>query len=167
MLEKLALIQLCEAYNYYSCAQTETDSRIKQIWEQFAKMEITHFSICNDLLQKYEKRDMREVMQTDVVEPLIVFESNKDYVNRIVEKQIDLMPHNMIFERLSDLPDDWATFGYQRAVNAGGVPSEIVVHTVQQVGGDMAKLDQAENIRRVKQEMSRRARIELAAAPPR
>ncbi|HZD43616.1 MAG TPA: hypothetical protein VE134_06105, partial [Methanomicrobiales archaeon] len=43
MLEKAALIQLCEAYNYYSCAQTEPDSRIRGIWEDFAKMEITHF----------------------------------------------------------------------------------------------------------------------------
>lgn len=167
MLEKMALIQLSEAYNYFSCAETETEPRIKRIWELFAKMEITHFSICNDLLQKYEKRDMREVMQTDVIEPLIVFESNKDYVNRIVEKQTDLMPHNMIFERLSDLPDDWATFGYQRVVNGGGVPSEDVVYTVQQVGGEMAKLDQAGSIRRVKQEMARRAQIELAAASSR
>jgi hypothetical protein len=29
MLEKSALMQLCEAYIYFSCAQTETDPRIK------------------------------------------------------------------------------------------------------------------------------------------
>jgi len=38
MLEKSALMQLCEAYLYFSCAQTETDSRIRTITETFAKM---------------------------------------------------------------------------------------------------------------------------------
>ncbi len=164
MLEKMALIQLCEAYNYHSCAQTESDPRIRSIWEDFMKMEITHFNICNDLLQKYEKRDMREIMQADVVEPLIVFEPNRDYVNRVLEEQIDLAPQNMEFVRLRDLPDDWATFGYQQAVNAGGVPSEEVVGMV---GGAMAERDQAEIIRRVKQEMAQRVQKVLAAPPAR
>jgi len=55
MLEKLTLMQLCEAYLYFSCAQTETDSRIKSIWEDFMKMEITHFEACAHLLRKIRR----------------------------------------------------------------------------------------------------------------
>jgi hypothetical protein len=37
MLEKLTLIQLCEAYIYFSCTQTVSDPGIKSIWENFTK----------------------------------------------------------------------------------------------------------------------------------
>ena len=84
MLEKAALMQLCEAYIYFSCAQTETDPRIKAIWENFAKMEISHFESCAHLLEKYEGRDISEVVKADVIEPLVVFEPNKEYVNKVI-----------------------------------------------------------------------------------
>ena len=121
MLEKMAMIELNEAYNYFSCAETESDSRIRSIWEMFARMEITHFAMCAELIRKHEGRDIRDIMKADVIEPLIVFESNKDYVNRVIDEQLDLSPHNMEFVRLRDLPDDWASFAYQRVMNAKGV----------------------------------------------
>ncbi len=167
MLEKAAMLQLHEAYNYFSCAQTEQDPRIRSIWDNFARMEITHFNMCADLIQKYEKRDIRDIVQADVIDPLIVFEPNKDYVNRVVETQIELMPYNMEFVRLADLPDDWATFMYQRTVNESGVPSEDVVKTL---GSGLAEKDSAEIYQRVKREMadrierSMRGRMAPAAA---
>jgi rubrerythrin len=164
MLEKMAMIELNEAYNYYSCAETESDSRIRSIWEMFARMEITHFAMCAELIRKHEGRDIRDIMKADVIEPLIVFESNKDYVNRVIDEQLDLSPHNMEFVRLRDLPDDWASFAYQRVMNAKGVPSEEVVGKAVR---DLAERDQAENIRRVKQEMARRVEKGMAAVPAR
>lgn len=65
-------MQLCEAYIYFSCAQTETDSRIKSIWENFTKMEISHFEACARLLEKYEGRDIRDVVKAGVIKPLVV-----------------------------------------------------------------------------------------------
>jgi len=164
MLEKMAMLELNEAYNYYSCAQTESDPRIRGVWEMFAKMEITHFTECARLIKKIEGRDIRDIMQADVIEPLIVFESNKDYVNSVIENQLDLAPYNMEFVRMHDLPDNWASFGYQRVMNAKGVPSEEVVG---KAGQDLARRDQAENIKRVKQEMARRVEKGIAAAPAR
>ena len=40
--EKAALKQVNEAYNYFSCWQTETDPRLKGLWEQFYRMELEH-----------------------------------------------------------------------------------------------------------------------------
>lgn len=126
-LEKMALTQLNEAYNYYSCAQTEPDPRIKSIWEQFCADEVTHFMICNGLIQQFEGRDLREVLGSDKIEPLIVFEPNIDYVNEILEKQVDLQPLNMQFVSYKELPENWPSYAYRDTVNAGGVPSELVV----------------------------------------
>lgn len=126
-LERMAMIQLHEAYNYYSCAQTEPAQRFKDIWMMLCEHEIEHFMICNGLLQQYENRDIRDIMKTDTIEPLIVFEQNKDYVNHIVDTQVDLQPINMEFRPESEMPDDWASFSYREKVNDGGAPSELVV----------------------------------------
>jgi rubrerythrin len=126
-LEKMAMIQLNEAYNYFSCAQTETDDRIKSIWERFCEDEIQHFMICAGLIQEFEGRDIMDVLKTDAIAPLIVFQPNKDYVNRVLEEQVDLQAHNVEFVRMQDLPDNWLSFAYQEKVNSGGVPSEQVV----------------------------------------
>jgi rubrerythrin len=164
MLEKMALLELNEAYLYHSCAQTESDPRIKGIWEMFTKMEITHFSECARLLKQHEGRDIRDIMQTDIIEPPVVFESNKDYVNSVIDTQLDLAPYNTEFMRVRDLPDNWASFGYLRVMNAKGVPSEEVVG---KAGPDLAERDRAENIRRVKQEMARRVEKSMATVPAR
>jgi rubrerythrin len=103
MLEHAALVQLNEAYNYYSCMQTERDPRIRGIWEQLFSDEVTHTQMVNDLLHKYEGRDLKDIIRTDVIEPLIVFEQNKDYVNMILDTQVDLQPYNMRFVKMRDL----------------------------------------------------------------
>ena len=130
-LEMMTLMQVNEAYNYYSCMHSEVDNRIKSIWEQFYEMELTHVSICNELLKKYEKKDLTDVLRGDTIEPLIVFEPNKDYVNKIVETQVDLRPLDKQFVMKDKLPKDWASYKYQDTVNAGGVPSEQVVEQAQ------------------------------------
>jgi rubrerythrin len=153
MLEKSALMQLCEAYIYFSCAQTESDPRIKRIWEAFTRIEISHFESCANLIEKYEGRDIRDIVNTDVIEPLVVFEPNKDYVNQVIEEQLDLMPYNMEYMRLRDLPDDWSSFRFQWKVNGAGVPSEEVVGKAR---NELAQRDQAENIKRFKLDLAQR-----------
>jgi hypothetical protein len=164
MLEKLALVQLNEAYLYYSYAQHESDPRIKGIWETHMKMEIAHFNECARLIRKFEGRDIHDILKADVVEPLIVFESNKDYVDRVLDAQLDLMPNNREYVRLRDLPDDWASFGYQAKVNAKGAPSEEIV---SKAGRELAQRDQAEKIKKIKQEMARKMEKGMAAVPAR
>ncbi len=131
-LERMAMIQLNEAYNYFSCAETEVDSRIRSIWAQFAEHEVEHFFVINGLMKQYEDRDIRDIMDVETIEPLIVFESNKDYVNEVLETQVRLQPHNMEFVPEDQLPHDWPSFRYRKQVNAGGVPSEIVVERAKQ-----------------------------------
>ncbi|MHB9109653.1 MAG: hypothetical protein ACYDCO_21595 [Armatimonadota bacterium] len=133
-LEKMAMIQLNEAYNYYSCAQTEPDDRIRRIWQRFCEMEIEHFLRVGNLMKKYEGRDVREVMKADTIEPLIVFEPNKEYVNRVLEQQIELQPIDKEFRPYTEMPKDWPTLRYREQVNAGMVPSEEVANRAKEQG---------------------------------
>lgn len=153
MLEKMAMMELCEAYNYYSCAQTETDDRIKRIWENFTKMEITHFKMCAELLRKYEGKNVEDLMQEDKIKSLIVFKPNKEYVNKVLEEQIDLMPNNMEFVRLRELPDNWSSFKAQQIMNSGMVPSEEVVN---RLGTGLAEKATQNIYQDVKQQMADR-----------
>jgi hemerythrin superfamily protein len=132
-LEKLTLMQLNEAYLYYSNAQTEVDDRIRAIWEQLAQEEIAHFQMCADLLQKAEGRDIHEVLGSDVVSPPIVFEPNKEYVNQVLETQVDLRPHNKEFVPKSKLPKGWPSFAYMKQVNSGEVASEMVTQKAEKL----------------------------------
>ncbi len=156
LLEHAALVQLNEAYNYYSAVQTEPDPRIKRIWEGLLRDEIEHVFMINDLLIAHEGRDLRDIIRADSISPLIVFESNKDYVNRVLEEQVDLQPYNMKFVRMRDLPDNWKSFGYQKAVNAGGAPS---LRVVEELGRGLAVRAEKGPAERAMAEMSgRRAR---------
>ncbi len=156
MLEKTALMQLLEAYLYYSNLQTESVPWMRPIWERLLADEIGHVAAVNDLLMAYEGRDIQDIMGTDRIGPLVVFEENKDYVNRVLEEQIDLesVGRTMDFVRIRDLPDDWPSFLYQRRVNAGGVPSEMVV---ERHGGALAQKASEEMYTRVISEMQERA----------
>ncbi len=125
-LEMMTLMQLTEAYNYYSCAQTEPNDRLREIWEQFTAHELEHVNICTELLEKHEGKDLKQLMRVDMIEPLIVFEPNKEYVNEVLESQVNLRPYNKRFMTEDQLPSDWPSFGYQARVNEGGAPSDIV-----------------------------------------
>lgn len=130
-LEMNFLMEVNEAYNYYSCAQTEPDPRFKSFWENMCKMEITHVKMAGDMLQKYEGKDPMKVLGGDTISPLIVFEPNKDYVNQIVEQQKDWGAYNMEFQPEAQMPKDWPTFSFRDIVNAGGAPSDRVIEQAQ------------------------------------
>jgi rubrerythrin len=136
MLEKLAMMQLCEAYNYFSCAQTESDGELKRLWERLAEEEMGHVMVCATLLEQVEGRDLRELLRTDRVEPLIVFKPNKEYVNAILDEQVDWQANgrDRSFAPKSELPDDWPSYGYQERVNSGEVASEAVTERAEQTG---------------------------------
>ena len=149
-------MQLNEAYLYYSNLQTETVPWMKPIWERLLMDEIGHVAVVNDLLMAYEGRDLAELMGTDRIEPLVVFEENKDYVNQVLEEQVDIAPigRTMEYVRVRDLPEDWPSFRYMRRVNAGGVPSEMVV---DRHGGALAKKAYEDLPQRAISEMNERA----------
>ena len=57
----------------------------------------------------------------------VTFEPNKDYVREILATQIDLRADGLDYVPDADLPADHRSRRYRDIVNAGGVPSEMVI----------------------------------------
>jgi len=126
-LENLVMHQWHECWMYWSFMQTETDPRVKQIYELHLAMEIEHLRIASDLMRKVEKRDPAEMMASPGFERVLTFEPNKQYVRQVLEQQIDLTAKDSELVPLSTLADDDRYFTYQSIVNAGGSPTEEVI----------------------------------------
>lgn len=134
-LEQLALMELCEAYNYYSCYETETDERFKRTWEKLCAEEIGHFNRACELLERKEGKTVDQLLggQQSIPE-LIVFQPNKEYVNKVLETTVDWRPVNKRFVPLADVPEDWPSNAWNRAQNADGSPTEDVTAMAEQQG---------------------------------
>lgn len=128
-LEMAALKQVNEAYSYFSCWQTETDTRLQGLWEESYRQELEHIQQVGMLLQEHEGKDIHQIFPADI-SPLIVFESNKEYVRDIVNTQRELQPVGTEFVSKDKLPADWPSYWYMEQVNRDGVPSEEVVERV-------------------------------------
>lgn len=134
--ERLLNHQYVECYMYKSCLEHETDSRIKDIWEQHLQDEITHLQMAAELFKKHEKRDPEELIPSDMPE-LVKFQPNKDYVRDVIRKEEDFTKDGPAFVPASDLADDHRYWQYQEMVNSEGAPSMTVIeHRITNKGED-------------------------------
>lgn len=116
-----------ECWLYWSCMQTETDPRIKALWELHLGMEIEHLRIACEQMKAIEKVDPAEFLPANGLPEPMKFEPNKEYVRDVLRRTIDWSSWDAKFMPIDDLPPDHRYFDYQRATNAGGVPSEQVI----------------------------------------
>ncbi|MGH7326282.1 MAG: hypothetical protein ACREJ9_16770 [Candidatus Rokuibacteriota bacterium] len=134
-LERWVLHEFTECANYYTCYSTETDPRLKDLWERFLAYEIEHLRIAAEMLRGLEGRDPEEIVGTTLPTPA-TFEDNHAYVARVLQETADLrLVAGGRWARAAELPADWPSFAYQRAVNADGAPSETVVRLRMDAAG--------------------------------
>ncbi|HLS87044.1 MAG TPA: hypothetical protein VK043_12180, partial [Burkholderiales bacterium] len=88
-LEKWLLHEANEAYNYYSCVQSERNPRIKAIWERFLDYELGHLAVVTELFKQHERRDPAEVLPEALPAP-IPYRSQREFVRSVLEKEVDL-----------------------------------------------------------------------------
>lgn len=139
MFEKWLIHEFTEVCNYYNCYQDETDERIKLVWEENMQMEIGHLQVAAEIFKKHEKRDPEEVIGTELVLPCH-FESQKKYVTKIIEEQVDKrLGTNFDYMNIEELSSDWASYKVQEMVGEKGAPSEQVIRlSMQSIGRDIA-----------------------------
>ncbi|MCG5055281.1 MAG: hypothetical protein KA712_20145 [Myxococcales bacterium] len=126
-LTNLVLHEYNECWLYWSCLQTETDPRVKQIWELHLGMEIEHLRVAVQALASVEGRDAAEFLpEAGMPEPL-TFEPNKAYVRDLLVNTSNWTSYDAQFVPVESLPPRHRYFAYQKRVNAGGVPSEQVI----------------------------------------
>lgn len=87
--ERLVLHEYNEVYLYHSFMQSESDPKVKAIWELHLNMELEQLRIAVELLRKHDGRDPAELLPAELPEP-VTFEPNKQYLRHLLDTQIDL-----------------------------------------------------------------------------
>ncbi|EGJ48528.1 hypothetical protein V6C53_08805 [Desulfocurvibacter africanus] len=125
-----------ECYLYWSCMQTESDARIKKIWENHLEMEIGHLHAAVELMKRVEGKDPVSEFPNAFPEPL-TFESNVDYVRNILAEQENLTANLADYVPMSSLPKDHRYFQVQQIINEGGTPSQqVITEHIEKMGKD-------------------------------
>lgn len=129
-LESLLEHEYTECYLYYSCLMTETDERIKKIWDRCLVQEIAHLNIAKDLLQKYEGKSFEQVIPVQEFPELVNIGTNKEYVRKVLKNTVCLTSKHEDYVKVSSLPKDYEFFNYQNIVNKNveKVPSHAVIN---------------------------------------
>jgi rubrerythrin len=121
-LEKWLLHEANEVYNYRSCAESETNPRLRALWERFADYEMGHLQHVAGLFKKYENRDPEELLP-DKLPKLIDYRSQRDFVRKVLAREVDLRAKGTDFVPRDE--ESQASRAYRDQLNADGSPSEI------------------------------------------
>lgn len=131
-LECLLLHEYGECYLYYSAMSEETDEKAKKIWTAHFEQELSHLHYAAHLLQKYEKKDVAQVIPDPEFPPLLAFndncEKNKHYVRNILKNTVNNTSVLEDYADVENVPDDYEYFRYNNAVNK--TPAAVASHKV-------------------------------------
>lgn len=137
-LEKWLLHEATEVYNYYSCYEGESNSRVKGIWEQFLALELGQMHFVADLFEKVEKRDRAEVLPAELPEP-IAYKSHREFVRRVLKGEAHLRAVGTQIVDPAKVPESEATLAYRERLNRAGSPSEnVAAGWIWQPGTELA-----------------------------
>jgi hypothetical protein len=133
VLEKLLLTEACEVWNYAGCLEQETNPRVKAIWERFLDYELGHFQVALQLFKDIERRDPAEVLGDGKLPAFIQFQSQREFVRKVVETETQLRKRGTEF--VDEAQEGRSSLDYRKAVNAEGSPSETVAATYSWMPG--------------------------------
>ncbi|MGE3540191.1 MAG: hypothetical protein AB7N91_22480 [Candidatus Tectimicrobiota bacterium] len=122
-LEKWLLHEATEVYNYYSCVESESNTRVKALWERFLDYELGHLRFVAELFENVEKRDAAEVLSESLPQP-IRYVSHRDFVRQTLRAELPLSAVDSRFVDRSQ--ESHATQQYRQHMNADGSPSDRV-----------------------------------------
>ncbi|MGI5836832.1 MAG: hypothetical protein ACOX87_10160 [Chloroflexota bacterium] len=111
-----------EIYSYNGFLQQEKNPKMRAMWEEHLSEELEHLRLWNELYQKRDGMDGRQLWPEQLPKP-ISLQPSKDYVNQVLANQVDLRANYKQFVHKDKLPRDWASGPYQHAVQADRMPS--------------------------------------------
>ena len=83
-LENLLVHQFTECWLYWSCHETETDPRIRSIWDFMFEQELMHLHIAEGLMREYDGKQWQQVIPDGEFPAPLRLESNIDYVRGVL-----------------------------------------------------------------------------------
>jgi len=122
-LEKWLLHEATEVYNYYSCVATETDARVKALWERFLDYELGHLHLVMDLMKRVERRDPAEILPATLPDP-IGYHGHREFVRDVLASEVGMQSIGESFVNPS--AGSPASIAYREQLNSKGSPSERV-----------------------------------------
>lgn len=121
-LEKLVLQQAAEVWNYQACAQQESDTRLRALWERFIDYELGHLQVALRLFKDIERRDPGEVLGDGKLPPGIAFRSQRDFVRQVLAAEVGLRKDGTRF--VDEEHEAVESLTYRNHMNAQGSPSQ-------------------------------------------
>ena len=142
-LEKLLICEANEVWNYAACLEQETNPRVKALWEKFLDYELGHLQVVLRLFKDVERRDPAELLGDGSLPPFIRFESQREFVREVVEKETQLRKRETQF--VDEAEEGESSLEYRDAVNADGSPSTTISKTYRWTAGtELTREDAAE-----------------------
>lgn len=128
-LECLLMHQYTECFLYWSCAETETDPRLKKIWSLLLDQEIAHLHKAADMLQRLEGKSWEEVIPGGKFPAPLELTSNIDYVRGVLASSVENTSVRERIVNVSALDKNSDFHFYQSVVNrdVNAVPSHMVI----------------------------------------
>lgn len=122
-LEKWLLHEATEVYNYHSCAQQETDPRVRAIWERMLDYELGHFHFVKDLFESTERRDAAQVVPNRLPDP-IPHQSQRAFVRSVLRDEVDFRAKGVRIVPSAEEDPRGASVAYRTYMNQDGSPSD-------------------------------------------
>ena len=124
-LEKWLLHEATEVQAYWSCAQQESNPRLRALWERFLDYELGHLHFVMELMRQHENRDPETVLPEELPDP-IRFESQRDFIKLVIEGEVKFRALGTRIVSGSLEPSDSPSARYRDQLNRAGSPSELV-----------------------------------------
>ncbi|MFL5387431.1 MAG: hypothetical protein ACJ79O_15930 [Myxococcales bacterium] len=122
-LEKWVLHEANEVYNYWCCAEQESNPRVRAIWERFLDYELGHLAVAREAFEKTERRDIAAILPQRMPER-IRYESQRQFVRKVLANEVELRASGT--EIVEREPKNSPSAGYRRQMNSQGSPTETI-----------------------------------------
>jgi hypothetical protein len=116
-------MEAAELYAYYSCAESETNPRLRAIWQRGVLFELGHLQAVVDAFQRIEGRDAREILPQSLPAP-IALESQRSFIRKVLAAERGRRAVGL--DIVDGAEETAATLAYRAALGAAGAPSRIV-----------------------------------------
>lgn len=137
-IEKWLLHEMTEVWNYWGCYRSETNPRIREIWERFLSWELGHLHGVMDVMRKWERRDPEQFIPETLPEP-IAFESQREYVRGALERGLGVRANGIAL--VPKEQESQGTLELRAQLNRMGSPSETVAAGYQwRPGGELTAM---------------------------
>ncbi len=127
-LEQWLMHEYTECYLYYSVMLDESDEYIKRIWEEHFEMEVAHLQKVAELLERYEKKKVKDVCPEPEFPTLLKFGENKEYIRKVLAETAGYTCNLEDYVVANTLTDDNRFFRHLQLVN--GNPEKVASHLV-------------------------------------